>query len=94
MGLLVIYLDKNIIKSRSILFNERMKRIPPLLDDKILTDWNSLMISSLARASAIFENQEWIKYAENAYEFILNNLIINGFFIIAGGKERLGELLC
>ncbi|MDB9925751.1 thioredoxin domain-containing protein [Hyphomicrobiales bacterium] len=70
--------DKNIIKSRSILFNERMKRIPPLLDDKILTDWNSLMISSLARASAIFENQEWIKYAENAYEFILNNLIING----------------
>ena len=70
--------DKSIIKSRSILFNERMKRIPPLLDDKILTDWNSLMISSLARASAIFENQEWIKYAENAYEFILNNLIING----------------
>ena len=70
-------LDEGISSSRLILLDERRKRVPPLLDDKILTDWNSLMISSLARASAIFENQEWIKYAENAYEFILNNLIID-----------------
>ena len=70
--------DKSIIKSRSILFNERKKRVAPLLDDKILTDWNSLMISSLTRASKIFNNQDWIKYAENAYEFILKNLIVDG----------------
>ena len=70
--------DKSIIKSRSILLNERIKRVAPLLDDKILTDWNGLMISSLTRASKIFENQEWIKYAENAYEFILKNLIVDG----------------
>ena len=71
-------LDKSIVKSRSILLNERAKRVAPLLDDKVLTDWNGLMISSLTRASKTFNNQDWIKYAENAYEFILKNLIVDG----------------
>ena len=69
--------DQSIIQSRSVLLNERTKRIAPLLDDKILTDWNGLMIGALARASKIFSNEAWLEHAEKAYEFIINNLIID-----------------
>ena len=69
--------DQSIIKSRSTLLKERAKRVAPLLDDKILTDWNGLMIGALARASKIFSNEDWIEHAEKAYEFIINNLIID-----------------
>ena len=69
--------DESIIRSRSVLLNERAKRVSPLLDDKILTDWNGLMIGALARASKIFNNEVWVGYAEKAYEFIINNLIID-----------------
>jgi len=63
-------LDEGISSSRLILLDERRKRVPPLLDDKILTDWNGLMVGALTRASKIFDNQDWLMYAENAYEFI------------------------
>ena len=70
-------LDDGISTSRLTLLNERRKRVPPLLDDKILTDWNGLMIGALTRASKIFDNQNWLMYAENAYEFITSYLIVD-----------------
>ncbi len=70
-------LDEGISSSRLILLDERRKRVPPLLDDKILTDWNGLMIGALTRASKIFDNQDWLMYAENAYEFITSYLIVD-----------------
>lgn len=70
-------LDDGISNSRLTLLNERRKRVPPLLDDKILTDWNGLMIGALTRASKIFDNQNWLMYAENAYEFITSYLIVD-----------------
>ncbi len=56
------------------LFNERIKRVRPLLDDKILTDWNALMIAAFAKAGAVFQNQEFIEIARRSYSFIQNNL--------------------
>lgn len=43
-------------------------------DDKILTSWNGLMIAALAKAGFIFENESYIKAAEDAVKFIENNL--------------------
>ncbi|MCC5913125.1 MAG: thioredoxin domain-containing protein [Balneolaceae bacterium] len=48
----------------------RKERMRPLLDDKILTDWNGLMIGALANAGVIFEDEELIKRAERAYAVI------------------------
>ncbi|MDH5748019.1 MAG: thioredoxin domain-containing protein [Rhodospirillales bacterium] len=43
----------------------------PLWDDKVLADWNGLMIASLARAGMVFDVPEWIAAGEAAFAFIL-----------------------
>jgi uncharacterized protein YyaL (SSP411 family) len=52
----------------------RDKRVHPFKDDKILTDWNGLMIAAMAKAAQAFGRDEYIKTAENAAGFILNKL--------------------
>ena len=56
------------------LFEVREKRIHPLKDDKILTDWNGLMIAALAKAGRVFNDEQYTDTAQNAAEFILNNM--------------------
>jgi len=58
-------------KIRSILFEEREKRIHPLKDDKILSDWNGLMIAALARAAGVFGEPHYAEQAQKAADFIL-----------------------
>ena len=67
-------LNEIIKKSRIKLFNERENRTHPLKDDKILTDWNGLMIASFALAGQILNENKYIKTAEKAAKFIQNNL--------------------
>ncbi|MCF8466823.1 MAG: thioredoxin domain-containing protein [Sneathiella sp.] len=52
---------------RQKLFERRETRIRPGLDDKVLTDWNGLMIAALARAGQYFEEAHWIEAAETAF---------------------------
>ena len=54
---------------RSMLQQERSKRIPPARDDKILADWNGLTIASMLRAGAALEKPAWIYAAQQAYDF-------------------------
>lgn len=63
---------------RKHLFRHREQRIHPLLDDKILTDWNGLMISALAHAGTVLGKPEMIQSAEKAWIFIEQNLISDG----------------
>ncbi|MBE9548776.1 MAG: thioredoxin domain-containing protein [Proteobacteria bacterium] len=59
---------------REKLFQNREQRIHPLLDDKILTDWNGLMIAALARASLLLDNARCLEMAESAFSFIQKKL--------------------
>lgn len=59
----------------------REKRIHPALDDKILTNWNSLMIYSFALAYGITEKQEYAGAAEKAAEFLLGKCRLNGILL-------------
>ena len=59
---------------REKLFTLREKRIHPLKDDKILTDWNGLMIAALARAGGALDNPEYIAAARGAADFVLSEL--------------------
>lgn len=61
---------KRIESIRKKLFNYREKRIHPHKDDKILTDWNALMISALAKAYQAFNSEKYLLAAEKAYGFI------------------------
>jgi uncharacterized protein YyaL (SSP411 family) len=70
--------EEQIIKtySRSLkkLFNAREKKVRPLKDTKILTDWNSLFIKALAQAGLVFNNETYIQKAKIAMDFILNTM--------------------
>jgi uncharacterized protein YyaL (SSP411 family) len=59
---------------RKMLFRAREKRIHPLKDDKILTDWNGLMIAAFAMGARILGESEYGTIAVNAAEFIWNHL--------------------
>ncbi|HJZ12592.1 MAG TPA: thioredoxin domain-containing protein [Acidobacteriota bacterium] len=59
---------------REKLFRHREKRVHPYKDDKILTDWNGLMISALARAAQAFGNPEYANTAAAAARFILRSM--------------------
>ena len=75
----ILYLNKpkannKINQILNDLYTVREKRIPPLKDDKILTDWNGLMIAAFAKAGDVFNSDDYIKQAENSAQFILKNL--------------------
>jgi len=59
---------------RKKLFKIRKNRIHPEKDDKILTDWNGLMIAALSKAGRVFNNKYYVKKAEEAANFILNDM--------------------
>ncbi|MFA5669947.1 MAG: thioredoxin domain-containing protein [Balneolaceae bacterium] len=62
---------------RNTLFKARDNRTRPLLDDKILTDWNALMVVALAKAGAVFQNETYLETAEKAFQFLMDNLFDN-----------------
>ena len=52
----------------------RARRVRPLLDDKILTDWNGLAIAACARAAAAFDEPRYLALARRAADFCLSEL--------------------
>ena len=56
------------------LFEARAKRPRPHLDDKVLTAWNGLMISGLAKASSALGDSDYLTMAEQAAQFIHDKL--------------------
>ena len=60
--------------SREKLFQARENRPRPHLDDKILVSWNGLMISAFARAHQVLGDEEYLRAAEQASQFILDKL--------------------
>src|SRR5258708_7453132 len=59
---------------RQTLFMLREGRIRPGLDDKVLADWNGLMIAALANAGAMLDQPDWIKQADRALDFIAQSM--------------------
>jgi len=64
------YKDK-IASIRLRLLEARNKRVRPLLDDKVLTDWNGLMIAALSKAGAVLGDDRYVMAAEKCTRFIL-----------------------
>ena len=56
------------------LLNARSQRIRPLLDDKIITAWNGLMIGAYARAYEVLDRTDYLIAAQKAADFIHNNM--------------------
>ena len=67
-------LQKKLEAARLKLFSVREKRIHPHKDDKILTDWNGLMIAALAKGAQAFDDPSYMRAAKRAAEFFLKSM--------------------
>ena len=61
-------------KIQNTLFEARKKRVAPAIDDKVLTDWNGLMIAALAKAGNVLNQPKYISAATKTADFILNQM--------------------
>lgn len=68
-------LQRELKGAREQLFATREKRIHPHKDDKVLADWNGLMITALAKGARILEEDSYAQAAAKALDFIMNNLV-------------------
>ncbi len=69
---------------RQLLLEHRSHRERPGWDDKVLADWNGLMISALTSAGMAFDRDDWVDLARTAYEAVCSTM---GF--TKDGEERL-----
>jgi uncharacterized protein YyaL (SSP411 family) len=58
-------------RAREKLFRVRERRIRPGRDDKILTDWNGLMIAAMAKGAQVLDRPDYAEAAQQAARFIL-----------------------
>ena len=75
---------------RDKLLARRTGRVRPGLDDKVLADWNGLMIAALVHAAVAFEQPAWLDLARRAFDFIATGMTRDGRL---GHSWRAGQLL-
>jgi uncharacterized protein YyaL (SSP411 family) len=59
---------------REKLLSARALRVRPGLDDKVLADWNGLMIAALANAGSMLDEPRWVKLAQRAFDFVVASM--------------------
>src|SRR5262252_8690524 len=62
--------EKKLAPMRETLLATRAKRVRPGLDDKVLADWNGLMIAALVNAGLVFEEPHWLQMAARVFLFV------------------------
>jgi uncharacterized protein YyaL (SSP411 family) len=67
-------LSDAISRARTTLLDVREQRIHPLLDDKVLTSWNGLMLRAFAEAGAAFDRRDYLDAARNNAAFLLDHM--------------------
>ena len=66
--------DDRLAPLRAKLLAARNTRVRPGLDDKVLADWNGLMIAALANTGAMLSKPAWIDMARRAFAFIVGHM--------------------
>ncbi len=81
--------------ARARLFAARAGRPRPHLDDKVLADWNGLMIAAFAFAGSVFAEPRYIRAARRAADFILKDLVKDGRLVHRwrGGEASIDAML-
>ncbi len=66
--------EKRLETARQRLFAVRERRVHPHKDDKILTDWNGLMIAALSKGARVFNEPSYAEAARRAVDFVFKNM--------------------
>jgi len=81
-------LEKKIKDLLNKLFEIRKQRVHPLKDDKILTDWNGLMIAALAKAARVFDCERYSNAAQKAANFITSYMTADDGKLLHRFREK------
>ena len=66
--------ETRLTRLRAKLLAARDMRIRPGLDDKVLADWNGLMIAALVNSALILDEPDWLAMARRAFDFIARTM--------------------
>jgi hypothetical protein len=66
--------EATLAQARSRLLAVRRRRVPPGRDDKVLADWNGLMIAALAKAAVAFDHAPWLTAAAGCFAFVSEHM--------------------
>lgn len=70
------------------LLQERSKRIRPGRDEKVLTSWNSLMVTAFIDGYRVLKERKYLDAAMRATEFIFDNLVKDGRLLRTWGQGK------
>ena len=70
-------IEARLVEMRAKLLVARASRIRPSFDDKVLADWNGLLIAALAKAADVFVRVDWLEAVERAFDFVSTQMIKN-----------------
>ena len=74
-------------RDRAVLFSLREGRVRPECDDKVLADWNGLTIAAIAKASCVFERQDWLDVAIEAFHFVRSAMMTDDGRLLHSWRE-------
>ncbi|MDG7006859.1 MAG: thioredoxin domain-containing protein [Nitrososphaerota archaeon] len=82
---------ETLARGRKVLYSDRVKRPRPATDTKVLTSWNGLAVSTFAYASCALGDEELLRDAVGAAEFILKTNVKGGRLLrrYAGGEAAI-----
>ncbi|HEY2941373.1 MAG TPA: aldo/keto reductase [Vicinamibacteria bacterium] len=74
LGVDAAELERSLGDARARVYEARRRRVPPGLDDKVLTAWNGLMISAFAEGFRVLGDEGYLETARRAADFLLGTL--------------------
>jgi uncharacterized protein YyaL (SSP411 family) len=87
-GISIPELEEVLEEGRKKLFAEREKRVRPGRDEKLLTSWNGLMISSFVDGFKVTNNEQYLNVARKAAHFILEEMRKDGHLMRVFNKGK------
>jgi uncharacterized protein YyaL (SSP411 family)/aryl-alcohol dehydrogenase-like predicted oxidoreductase len=96
LGLTGEALEAEVAALKPKVYEARRRRVPPALDDKVLTSWNALMITALAEGFRVLGERRYLEAAERAARFVLKELRTPQGRLLRtwrGGRAHLGAYL-
>lgn len=60
---------------RAKLFEARAPRVRPVRDDKVLADWNGMVIAALARAGIVFDRPDWLELGCDVFAWVKQHMV-------------------
>lgn len=82
----------SLVSSKQKLFSARANRLRPHKDDKVLVDWNGLMISSLALGGRILHEQRYLDAAQKSADFVLAQMKTKDVKLLHRFRDNAAEI--